>query len=140
MMSFETKGLRNFILLHAGRLLFFSSIGGVSLCVCHLLDQESPVLKTILAGAALSGAAYPSFKNLWKEFSSTQEVLWILSLILFSYMFCCFADAFDLVRNSFSVRLSRFSWQLLFIAWGVMEFYVCRLKRTLCIERGSHDE
>jgi hypothetical protein len=124
-MSLRKKEILRFIVLHGSRFCFCALTGACLLYACRFWADDAVSLKRGLLGAALSAMAYPSFRNLWKSFSSRQDVQALLALLLASYVCVCLADAHALTGGRpLSCCLITLSWQFFFMSWGSLEFLI----------------
>ena len=118
-----------FICLHLGRLL-------VCLVVGYELVDFSPnasnTLKIALVGIALSAAAVPSFIHVLRHtlFKIDRHLSMALFLLFVAYIFSSFGGAIELITAVSCTCLSYMACQLLFITWGLLDFYICRRPQT----------
>lgn len=114
-----------FIYLHFSRLFFCFLVGHGLLYLC---PNPSESVKIALKGAALSVAALPSFIHLAKHifFKIDSNVSAALFFLFAAYIYSCFSGATELTTASSSTHLSYMACQLLFLTWGILEFYICR--------------
>ncbi|MGI4851415.1 MAG: hypothetical protein ACRYGR_05690 [Janthinobacterium lividum] len=128
------KDAFKFTCLHLGRLLFCVAVGYIFLSLCQ---GQSDFMTIVVASFVTSIAVVPSFKKLLKHYAHVWEVFLSLILVFIGYVCMCVSDMINIVSHSSYSPLNQVAWQFLFIAWGLIEFYVCRCPKTFGQEEKS---